>query len=320
MKYVENHSSAHDNVRILDSMDFNGARVAGGDPHEIIGEVSIVYRSKHNGKAVFTKTIRRNDLLVTGAVFITEKINAMRSSYIPTPLDVKHGIHAMDDQFDLEGSTLHMIDAGTLPYERICGIMVGREGCGETNNQVHRVYRTDTEVPGVVPFRTINLSDGQEDLTGDERKLYILRHEETINGKDCICYYGKRFIVDREINVQWEDGTVVDASTLVRGSDRGKLVRTFTKFTTMLSSKDIREYCKISEGSTVRSVVNSVGLITGFPVDPSNNSILTPAQEALYTEPYEFGFVRGMTTLNTEDYPLKDKESTMKITYRLFVV
>lgn len=311
---------AHDNLRVVDQLYANGQLVAGGDPHEIVGEVEIIYRSKHNGKAVFTKTIRRNDLLVTGAVFLSEKVNQIRSSYLPTPLDVKHGTHSMDDRFGL-GDTSYLMNAlGTIPYERICGIMVGREGSGETYNQVHRVYRTDTEVPGVVPFRTICLSDGEEDLEGDERKLYMLRTLQTINGKECICYYGKRFLVDREINVQWEDGTVVDINSLVPGNDRGKLVKTFTKYTTVISAKDIREYCRIAEGSTIKSLVNSLGLITGFPVNPEDNTILTPSSEVLYEDPYEFGFVRGMTTLNTEDYPFKDKESTMDVTYRLYFI
>ena len=314
-------SLLHQNAKVDEELYLNGELAAtSGYTHEVIGEVEILYKSKHGGKTVFTRTINRNDLLVTGAVFLSEKVNQIRSSYYPTPLDVAHDVHTADTRFSFDSSSYLMKDVGVIPYERICGIMIGRGGCGETYNQVHRVYRTDTEVPEIVPFRTICLSDGEEDLTGDERKLYFMRSLQTINGKDCVCYYGKRFQADREINVQWEDGTVVNVNALVPGNDRGKLVKTFTKFTTSISVKDVREYCRLAEGSTVRSLVNSIGLMSGFPVNPDDNSIITPVTEALYENPYEFANIRGMTTLNTDDYPFKDRESTMDITYRLYFV
>ena len=329
---VKYDAIAHQNAKVGEELYFNQDLVASsgftGDPHEIIGEVEIVYRSKRNGKAVFTRNLRRNDLLVTGAVFLSEKVNQIRSNYLPTPLDVKHAVlcpdgvnrHDLNTRFTLNGSSYTMTSVGMVPYERVCGIMVGRGGCGETQNQIHRVYRTDIEVPGIIPFRAICLTDGQEDLAGDERKLYFMRTEETINDKKYICYYGKRFLVDREINVQWEDGTVVNTSTNIPGNDRGKLVKTFTKYTTSISSKDIREYCKAVEGSTIHSIVNSLGLLTGFPINPGTNEVFTPQSEEGYEGAYEFAMVRGKTTLNTENYPFKDKDSTMDITYRLYFV
>ena len=317
-----NERSAHDTMKVVDQLYTNGNLVAGSDPHEIIGEVEVIYRSKHNGQAVFTRKIRRNDLLVTGAVFLSEKINTIRSSYSPDTIDVLHGIHSVDDTFTIDnsGMMVNMNDVSTLPFERVCGIMVGRGGCGESYNQIHRVYRTDIEVPGIVPFRTISESDGETDLDEEERMSYFLRTKEELNGKICICYYGKRFSASREINVVWDDGNPVDYISNVPGNDRGKLVRTFTKYTAFVGPKDIREYCRIVEGTTIHSLVNSVGLITGFPLKDGTHEIMSPGSEKTYSGPYEFGYVRGLTTLNTEDYPLKDKESSMEIIYRLYFV
>ena len=292
------HRYAHESARIGEELYINGGLVALHDPNEVVGEVEILYRSKRNGKAVFTKTINRNDLLVTGAVYLSEKVNNTRSTYKTTPLDVSYGVHGAED-----------VDytAESIPFERICGIMVGREGCGDTYNTVHRVVRTDLRVPGMIPFRVIDTSR-RDDLTGEERNLYFMR---VVEG-DLVKYYGKRFTAEREINVVYEDGTAVDVATLVEGNDRGKLIKTYTKFTTTVSPDDIREYCKITEGNTIRSLVNSIGLLTGYPVDPSDKADNPDAQE--------FALVRGLTTLNTEDYPLKDSESSMDITYRFYFV
>ena len=139
-----NSGSAHDVMKVKDQLYINNNLVAGGDPHEIIGEVEVIYRSKHNGKAVFTRKIRRNDLLVTGAVFLSEKINNVRSSYTPDPLDVSRGIHSYENDFKINAADTTLFncklrDTYTIPFERVCGIMVGRGGCGESYNQVHRI-------------------------------------------------------------------------------------------------------------------------------------------------------------------------------------
>ena len=63
-----NTRSAHETMKVKDQLFYNGNLVAGGDPHEIIGEVEVIYHSKHNGKAVFTRKLSRNDLLVTGYI------------------------------------------------------------------------------------------------------------------------------------------------------------------------------------------------------------------------------------------------------------
>ena len=301
----------HDSLRTIDQLAVNGVQVAGGDPHEIIGEVEVIYRSKRGNRTVFTKTLRRNDLLVTGAVFLSEKASNVRSSYVPGPLDL-----SLPDYPTLHTHTSDQItpsDPTTIPDERICGIMVGRNGCGETYNQVHRVYRTDRAVPGMVPFRTVPIG---EDLAGEDRKKYFLR----VVDDNYVYYYGKRFSESREINVNWEDGSIVDASTLVPGNDRGKLVKTFTKFTVSIEAEDIREYCRIKEGTTIRSLVNSVGLLTGYPMKAEDQEEEPSDMSPDANDVLEFGNVRSMTTLNTEDYPLKDAESTMDITYRLYYV
>lgn len=255
----------------------------------IIGEVEIIHKSKYNGKEVFTRTIRHNDLLVTGSVFVSEKMNNMRSRFITTPIDVELGVHTADQ---VDNSV------ATVPNEIICGLMVGNGGAGDTYNTVNRVRRANRTVPGPIPFRVVSLT---KDLEGTERAQYILRRARG----EYAYYYGKRFDATPTITVAYADGTTVPTNVGDSISDT-QFIRIYTTYRVTVGKDDVREYFKITQGSTMRSLVNSVGLITGYPgVDDTNNA--------------EYFNVRGLTTLNMENQELKDSESTITFIYRVFV-
>lgn len=291
--------TGYDGVRIQDTLhDGNGNLLAQGGGHQIIGEVEIIARAK-NGKVLFTRSHRleRNDLLVTGAVYLSEKINNLRSTFLTTPVDVSLGVHTAD-QVDRTNAS--------IPNEIVCGIMVGNGGCGDTYNTVHKVHRTDYTVPGPLPIRVCPLS---RDLSGVTRQKYFLR---VVRG-DYAYYYGKCFSVVPEINVMYEDGTTVPTNVNVLGDIKGQYIKTFTKYMVTLDESDIREGFKLTQGNTLRSLVNSVGLVTGYPgtaSDSEDKHLVIP----------EYYNVRTMTTLNTENDELKDSEATVSYIYRLYFV
>ncbi|MCM1294992.1 MAG: hypothetical protein NC311_05575 [Muribaculaceae bacterium] len=302
MAKIRQHKGDH--MRVLEDLqDQHGRLLARGESHEIIGEVEIIHKSKVSGKAVFTRKLRRNDLLVTGAVFLSEKSNNIRSSFLTNPIDYNLGIHTVEE-----------IDrtSATVPQEQIVGICVGNGGCGDTYNTVHKVHRTDIEVPGMLPIRVVPLN---QDLKGVARQQYFLRKIEG----EYAYYYGKKFTVDREINVMYEDGTIVPTNVHLIGDSNGKFIKTFTKYTATLDEFDIREGFKLSQGSTMRSLVNSVGLATGYwgkaMVPPSGTGRSDPQDG--FEEVFN---CRMMTTLNTENSELKDSEATITYIYRLYYV
>lgn len=277
----------NDHIRVYDEADVNGQRIEGHGA-DIIGSVEIIYQSKKNGKAVFTRNLYKNDLLVTGAVFMSEKNNNMRSTFQTVPLDLELGVHTNDEI---------VVDHTTIANEKICGLMIGNGGCGDTYNTVYKVNRASRSVPGMIPFRVVPVD---KDLDPTDREKYFLR---VIKG-DYVYYYGKKFDIDREINVQFEDGTTVptDVDTTVVN----KFIKTFTKYRVTVDQRDVREYFKITQGSTLRSLINSIGLVTGYPGQAADNF-------------EEFFNVRGTTTLNMENQELKDSESTITVIYRLFI-
>ena len=277
-----------DKAHVSDELFMDNQLVAHNNSADIIGEVEVIYTSKNNGKVMFTRSLNRNDLLVTGAVFLSEKMNDQRSTFQTIPLDLEIGVHT-NDQI--------IVDNTTISKERVCGIMVGNGGSGDTYNTVYKVNRAARSVPGYLPFRVVPVD---EDLNETDRSKYMLR---VVKG-DLVYYYGKRFDIDREINVQYEDGTVV--STDVDTQVVSKFIKTFTKYRVTLDQRDIREFFKITQGSTLRSLINSVGLITGYP--------------GLADDGFdEFFNVRGMTTLNMENKELKDSESTVTFIYKLYI-
>lgn len=277
-----------DRVNVLESVTTNGREFTSEAMKNVIGEVEVILNSKKNGKAVFTRTINHNDLLVTGAVFLSEKMNDMRSTFKTVPLDLDLGVHTTEEI---------VVDHTTISSEKVCGLMVGNGGAGDTYNTVHKVNRAARSVPDPVPFRVVPVD---EDLDHTDREKYILR----VRKGDYYYYYGKKFDIDREINVEYEDGTIVptDVDTMANT----KFIKTYTKYRCTIDQRDIREYFKITQGSTLRSFINSIGLITGYP------GLALDGFEEFYN-------VRGMTTMNMENQELKDSESTITVIYKLFI-
>lgn len=278
-----------ESAMVHDSLTVNGREYDGQAGSKIIGDVQVIYESKRNGKVIFTRTLHdHNDLLVTGAVFLSEKANNMRSTFKTNPLDISLGVHTADQ---VEVSTK------TIGYEKIGGIMVGDGGAGDTYNTVYKVNRAALSVPSPVPFRVVPI---ENDLDPTDREKYFLR---VVKG-DYAYYYGKKFDIEPEIGVMFEDGTAVPIDVYTQNPD--KFIKVFTKYRAVIDQRDIREYFKYTEGSTLRSLINSVGLVTGYPLpDKEGNE--------------EYFNVRGMTTFNMENQELKDSESTITFIYRLFI-
>ena len=280
-----------DPVNVVDSLVINNDtnHEITGKSGDVIGNVDVLYTSRYNGKEVFTRKFSgHNDLLVTGAVYLMERANGIRSRYATTPVDVDLGIHTIE-QIDRTDKT--------LPNEVICGFMIGNEGAGSVYNTVRAVNRSIRSVMGPIPFRTC---PEDNDLTGDERDKYFLR----LVKDGYVYYYGKKFEVEREIAVMYEDGTTVplDVSSLTQN----KFIKVFTRYKCYIDALDVREYFKITEGSTVKSLMNSIGLITGYPGQGTDGKT-------------DYFNVRGMTVMNMENQELKDSESTIDFNYRLHI-
>lgn len=274
----------------------------------IIGEVEVIRTSWNGQETLFTRTIHHNDLLVNGAVFMSEKNNNMRSSFAPTPLDVDLGVHQLSD--------VDRTDV-TVPLERVCGLVVGVEGCTNTYNTVRPVYRHHRTVPGIVPYRTVQL-DVTGDLSNQMQSKYFLRVEKMVQGQRCAVYYGKRFEKTQEIKVMFEDDT--DVPTDVHILTDPKFIKVYTEHKVTIDQSDIREWFKLMEGSTVSSRVNSVGLVAGYPVKTFSADGQVDDNGNPMEDIWDYYNVRTLTTMNMENQELKDSASTITFIYRLLIL
>lgn len=286
-----NHTMARqDSAAITDELYLGNSLLAkSAHKSEIIGEVEILTQTRH-GKARFTKTIKRkNELLLGGANFFSEKVNNMRSTFHPLPIDVELGIHGNDD---LE------LTVDTLKEKYICGMTIGIDGCVNTYNTVKPVLTHSRVVPGMIPFRKMKLEE-EVLIDEDTRAKYFMR---VVDNAGYVSYYGKRFDSTPTIYSQFEDGTEVP-STISTIADP-KAIKHYTKYLLTVEGKDVREYFKILDRSTVNSKISSAGLVAGYP------GVGADELEEMFD-------VTQLTTLNFESQALKDSESMITFIYRM---
>lgn len=300
--------SAYNSVNVIDDIsgyNSNGQKfVTTSHLHRIIGEVEMLHYSKVDGVSIINKTIDYNDLLVNGSVFMTEKNNNARTTFRPTPIDVDLGVHNLSDiDFSVD----------SLKEEVIIGLVFGIGGCSDSYSEVKPVQRHHKCVPDIVPCRTVPV---ENDLSVLERTKYFLRAEKTIDGKRYACYYGKRF-EESGLKVLYEDGT--DVPVDVDLIPNPKFIEIYSEYKGLLNHSDMREWFRIMYGSTKNSRINSVGLVTGYPIlvkkGEGNDELGNPIPDI-----YEYGNVRCITTLNVENQELKDSSSSINFTYRLLII
>lgn len=294
-------------ARIFDEVVANGVKYKGGDhQHRIIGEVEVVKNTPDGDESLFTRKIHYNDLLLTGAVFMSEKINNIRSTFNPLPLDVDLGVHQLADI---------VRDGSTVRDEVVAGIVVGIDGCTNTYNTVKPVQRHHKTVDGIVPFRTVS---SKNDLANSDRAKYFLHATTTVNGQECSVYYGKRFEKTGEVRAMFEDGT--DVPLTVSSLVDPKFIMAYSEYTCMVDQRDVREWFKLTTGSTRTSRINSVGLVTGYPILEEELEGSFDVYGNRLQNIYEYANVRGMTALNMENQELKDNSSTITFVYRLMIL
>lgn len=291
MSVRRNADLVSDGIRYVEELTADSAAASGYSGNVIVGDVEILRRGVKNGKVIFTRDRKHNELLLTGMTYLSEKVNNVRSRFKPTPIDVSLGCHTVDQVVDNDT---------TVPNEKLCGIMAGVGGSGDVYNTIAPVYRTDLTVPGMIPFRVRPVDD---DLDEHTRAGYFLR---TVRD-GYVYYYGKRFTTGPDIEVLYDDGRVVDASSISRVQS-SQLVKAMTRYTIRVDEFDMREYFRLTEGSTKRSRVNSIGLVAGYPQMVNENGHMVQ----------DFFNVRGITTANMENKELKNSEDAVNFTYKLY--
>ena len=270
----------------------NGSAIMKSDGAHVktVGDVEVI-GCDSKGRVLFTRR-KNNALLINGASYFSEKTNNMRCRFAPTPLDVLYGDH---EQNQVE------VTKETLAEEYICGIVFGIGGCTNTYNTVRPVNNNAITVPEMIPIRMIR---ADQDLTGEDRARYFLRHSTFVEGVEYAQYYGKVFDAEPRIDVIFESGE--DIPNDIYKYDEPGYLFDYTYYTLTVNNDDIRDYFKITDGNTSLSRINSLGLVAGYP----------RVNDLGHTEFYN---IRCLTTVNLENVSLQDSLSQIYIRYRLFI-
>lgn len=218
------------------------------------------FRTQITCKDDFGQTIfeTENRLVLGGALFTLGKLFGVES---PVKVDYLNDILGIANS----GPAINE----TYPKNNVvCLFGVGTGGAGDSILSVHDVNVTEREILNPVPFRFT------DELTAEEDQKYWFSHKDEDSGKTA--YYLKKFEVEPQIKVLWddsetdEDGTPVQ--TGVHTSTRTDEIETFVELTLRIDKKDLREWFE-HNGEIEKARFNSIGLFTGILADNGEGNI-----------------------------------------------
>ena len=285
----------NDSVHISDKIIDGTGKVLSDYENRIYGEVEVLSYVHGTDKPLFTRTT--NTLLVTGEVFFNEKMNACRTRIGGDDWRLP----SIDEYLGVNELSVIDTSDNRIADEHICGFMIGVGGAGESIDDINPVHRTSLTVPEPVPFRMVPVDD---DLADAVRSKYFLR---VVKG-EYVYYYGKLFSAERDMSVLYEDGTPVPTNVHVIGDQNGKHISASTNYQLTIDSGEVREYFKITDGSTRRCRFNTVGLVAGY----RGIKAFDPLHPETYTEYFN---VKGITCANLDNRPLRHPEEVSRLRY-----
>jgi hypothetical protein len=224
-----------------------------------------------------------NDIIITGSTFLLEQAFKLRSSFTMTTLSA-----------DLNVNASILPDGSNVGQEYIFGFMVGTGGSGSVKGDIIAVNYTDKDLTQLVPFRTVPTVS---DLSDADKAKYAMKKQVG----NYYQYYTKKFEITPVIKHLFIDGTEIPPNVNETGASKG--IRIFTEMICDINSRDLREYFNVTSGNIDRCRVNTLGIVAGIP-----------------TAGGEFACVRMIAKINFNDFMLRDLESGLRFTYKMYCV
>lgn len=261
----------------ITNKDGSMSHIKSSNKHRMIGEV-IFEKVDLLGNVLFRSDPEYNDVVMTGSTLVLEKLLGIRANLTISTLSQ-----------DMNIIPTPTPNISNLPNEQIIGFMVGYGGSGETVGDVNAVKYTDKTLSNLIPFRMTSTQ-----LNSTDSVPYFMVGQ--VNSK--YCYYGKKFDTTPQIYHLFTDGSEVPSNISTTGTTKG--IRVFGEMVCSLSSTDIREYFNNLNGSISQCRINTMGLVSGYPIGS------------------DYGGIRLATEINFRSRYLDDDESSLRITYRLY--
>ena len=218
-------------------------------------------------------------------------------------------IPAADQQLTLN-KILNVNDQVTLTDEEklsrcVCLVGVGTGGAGTTFGSVIDATANDNNLFNIIPMRTIS-----SPLSGDNAEKYFMRKLETINGSNYYNYYLKRVdcngVFAKHENVDYEpkesdNDAVHDENNPLSLYN----IQTFTTIPIEISSDDIKDYFRATDGDINMARFNELALYIGIPKTVHSG-------ETTYTD---YVLVEAFSHLTFNNRPMDNEGARYDFTY-----
>lgn len=203
------------------------------------------------GEEICRKDFDPNEILLSGSIFVLEKIFNVSCSM---------NIEYLNNIMNI-GTTGVPV---TEKYPRANGISlwtVGLGGCGDNRKDITTVYQQQRQLNNIIPFRVVDepFAEGTEEY----EKYYLMRQES--DGR--YAYYGKTFAKPPVITPLWRDAADdKDGSPVVESdytSTRTTPIEVFAECLCVIEKEDFREYFELYD-DIEDARFNEVGLASGI--------------------------------------------------------
>lgn len=224
-----------------------------------------------------------NELLIPGGLFTLAKISGVNMPIKTETLNTKLNLLASEDT---------PVHTGPRREDVIFGFVIGIGGCTDVFDTVKPVKYKEIEVDSLVPFRKPLKSD---DISPDTQRKYALK----VTNGNYYEYYVKKFESTPVIKAEYDEAGSPTVTNPATGPDTP--INTYVQFTLKISKQDVREWFKINGGGLRKARVNTLGLVTGYPVGS------------------EYKGVRAFSKINFNNEPFDNETKELTVIYKIYI-
>lgn len=235
-----------------------------------------------------------NELLLAGGGFVLSKI-----SNVNLPSILSRTINQdLNVQADETTATL----PGPRKEDVICGFCVGIDGCGDLFDSVNPVYYKERTINGMIPFRKIPTSNPV--LRQDANNYFLKKTESTYYS-----FYMKGFAASPEIKIEYDETGSPNVQSGYWNTTGNTPINSYLQYVLKINMLDVREYFVLAGLGQRKARVNSLSLISGYPITVLDNGV----------NRVEYRGCRCFSKINFNNEPFDNSTKELTVVYKIFI-
>ncbi|MEI2423299.1 hypothetical protein V6O07_23720, partial [Arthrospira platensis SPKY2] len=235
------------------------------------------------------KSVEHNELLLSGAIFLAEKLTNVDAPISPKTINTELGIAVNENPAGFTGKRRE---------SAICLYGVGTGGSGNNFNSIVPVEFNERIIKNFIPIRRVAT---EKDLSEVERQKYFMKKVD--NGY--YEYYLKKFEIEPAIKVEYDEPGSPSVPPNYDEAPADKVINTYMQFNIKISKYDVREFFKTKGGGIENARINTLGLFFGYPESSGGST--------------EYKGVQLFSKLNFNNEPLDNETKELNIIYKIYI-